>query len=78
MSLGKKLRSKRGQAMVETVMLLSIVMAVWLGLSKAIKERGIFQKLFGEPWTRISNVIEFGIPSSGARSAVGPMHPAAL
>ena len=67
----------RGQAVLETVLLMSVVIATWIGVSKVLRDRGVFQHVFGEPWGRLSSTIEFGIPISG-NGSLRQAHPTAI
>ena len=58
-----------GQAILETLMVMAVVTTVWIGMAKVLKDRGVFQAVFGDSWGRLANTIEFGIPMSGAESA---------
>jgi Flp pilus assembly pilin Flp len=69
--------NSRGQALIEYTLLLGLVLVAWMGTTKVLNETGFFQKLFGDPWTRISTTIEFGVPS-GSRQDAGPRHPASF
>jgi hypothetical protein len=64
----------RGQALLETVLLMSVVIATWVGVSKILRERGVFQEIFGNPWARLSSTIELGIPIS-SNAALRQLHP---
>lgn len=74
---GRTLKNQKGQAVLETVMLFGVVAALWLALVNGLKNRDFFQQTFGEPWGRLRNTIEFGVPSNNARD-VGTKHPASF
>ena len=57
---------QRGQALLETVMIMGVIIVVWLAVAKSLTDHGVFQKVFGNTWTRLSSTIELGIPASGA------------
>ena len=71
--LFRKRMNEKGQAFLEYIMLLSITLALWVGLTSVLKQRDFFGKVFGTPWIRLSNEIEFGIPSTAKN--VGAGHP---
>lgn len=70
-------RGQKGQAMVEYMGLLVIVILAWVGISNGLKKTGFFQKVFGTPWERLTNTIEFGVPSADDRQKLLGNHPAA-
>jgi hypothetical protein len=71
--LKKRLGSK-GQAMLESVMLMMVILAIWLGITGLLRQSQFFQTIFGSPWTRLSNTMEFGIPTT-ERSKYSKLHP---
>lgn len=68
------IKNQKGQAILETVLLFSLVVGVWLAVSQGLARSGVFQNVFGEPWLRLKNTIEFGVPT--ANSNIGSQHPA--
>jgi hypothetical protein len=70
----KRLRGQRGQATLEVVLVFGVVATLWLGVLNGLKSRDFFGKTFGEPWGRLKNTIEFGVPSVNTRDA-GTKHP---
>ena len=68
--------SERGQALIEIVLLMGVVILVWTGAIQVLRRDEFFQKVFGEPWARLSSTIEFGVP--GDRRVSGAKHPATL
>jgi hypothetical protein len=70
------LKSKSGQALVESTLLMGVVIVCWLGATKILREQGVFQNVFGKSWAKLSNVIEFGIPVVNRNQAANN-HPAA-
>jgi hypothetical protein len=67
-------KSMAGQAVLESVLLMSVVIAVWIGVAKVLRNQGTLQKVFGDPWGRLSSTIEFGIPIS-ANQSLRQQHP---
>jgi hypothetical protein len=66
--------NSRGQAVFESVLLMAIILAVWLGVTAALRKGNFFGNVFGNSWVRLANTMEFGIPAAN-RSAVAPHHP---
>jgi hypothetical protein len=73
----RKIFSKKGQATFESVLLMAIILLVWIGLTSALKKANFYQTLFGTPWARLTNTMEFGIPTAQRQSAA-PLHPTAF
>ncbi len=61
--------NKKGQGTLEVIMLMALVISVWAGVSKVLRDQGFFQKLFGDSWARLSNTIEYGVPSNDKKEA---------
>lgn len=75
MNLKTLLQKKSGQAAIETILLFGLVVICWNLAIIGLQKVDIYQKMFGEPWKRLSNIIEYGIPSGAANQAVAPRHP---
>ncbi|MBK9293492.1 MAG: hypothetical protein IPM57_03470 [Oligoflexia bacterium] len=68
------IKSKKGQATVEMVILFALITSIWLGVNKILKNSQVYQSIFGDPWVRLKNTIEFGVPTDSAQA--GGKHPA--
>ena len=68
------LKSKKGQGTLEMILVLTLVLLVWQVVNKTLVGRGVYQKIFGDPWVRLSNTAEFGVPSN--KNNVAGQHPA--
>jgi hypothetical protein len=64
----------KGQATLESAILLMVILAVWLGVTGILKQSQFFQAIFGSPWTRLSNTMEFGIPTT-QKNKYSSLHP---
>ncbi len=69
-----KIKSARGQAVLESVLLMTLIFAIWLTVTGILRKDNFFQTLFGTPWQRLTNVMEFGIPTAERKTA-SPNHP---
>jgi len=56
---------------------MAVVIVCWTGAAKILREKGLFQNVFGKSWGKLSTVIEFGIPVT-ARGTAAPNHPTAF
>jgi len=70
-------KNEKGQAILEYIILMTVILSVWMGISKVLKSKEFFQTVFGTPWGRLSNTIEFGVPIAD-RTKAGPMHPSSF
>jgi hypothetical protein len=68
--------NNKGQALIETVLLMGVLTLCWMGAMGVLRQQEFFQKVFGAPWARLSSVIEYGVP--GGKGAVSKYHPATL
>lgn len=68
-----RLRSSKGQVLIEAVLLLTLVVGFWSVFSKAAKNGKWFSKMVDGPWESTSGMIETGVwrPAAQAR----PAHP---
>jgi Flp pilus assembly pilin Flp len=69
--------NQKGQAFIEYTLLVSIAAVAWVGVAKVLQRAEFIQKTFGQPWGRLSNTIEFGVPTE-SRALAGVGHPASL
>ena len=67
-----QLENQRGQAVVETVLLLAIIMIASLAITRFLEDSKFAQNLVGTPWNTLTGMIECGTWSGCARG----MHPA--
>ncbi len=65
---------QKGQATLEILLIGVIGLMIWSAMSTGLKKSGAFQTVFGDPWTRLINVVEFGVPSD--KQNLGAIHPA--
>jgi hypothetical protein len=63
------MKNSRGQAVLESVLLMTVIFAIWLTVTGILRKDNYFQTIFGTPWERLTNVIEFGIPTADRKSA---------
>lgn len=49
---------------MESVMMMFVVVAIWLAITGILRQSQFFQNIFGAPWARLANTMEFGIPAS--------------
>jgi len=68
------LKNEKGQAVLESAMMMMVILAVWLAVSGALRRSDFFQKLFGTPWGRLANTMEFGIPTNN-KNQYSNLHP---
>lgn len=68
-----RLRSGKGQVLIEAVLLLTLVVGFWSVFSKAAKNGKWFSTMVDGPWEATSGMIETGVwkPPAQAR----PVHP---
>lgn len=69
-----RVKNSRGQATIEMVMLFALVSGIWILVTTSLAKSGSYQAMFGDPWLRLKNTIEFGVPSDQANLA--GKHPA--
>ena len=72
----KQVLKNAGQATIEVVILMALIVTVWSGVNKVLSKSGAFNAIFGEPWLRLKNVVEFGVPTENGQS--GAAHPASI
>ncbi len=70
----KRYPKQKGQATLEVVLVFGVVATLWLAVLNILKSRDFLQTVFGEPWGRLRNTIEFGIPTGNFRDAAAK-HP---
>ena len=68
------IRNSKGQATIEMVILFALITSIWMGVNKILAASGAYQTVFGDPWVRLKNTIEFGVPSDDPK--IGSKHPA--
>lgn len=68
------LRNQKAQAILEMLLVLVMVLGIWTAVSKTLASRGTFDTVFGKPWVRLKNTVEYGIPSDAAN--LMQQHPA--
>lgn len=64
------LKSEKGQVSVETILLISLSVALFLVVSSKFRENQLFAQVLSKPWTNISSMIQNGV------WAPKQMHPA--
>jgi hypothetical protein len=64
----------KGQGVLEMLLMLVVVMGIWMGVTKILANRGTFAAIFGTPWVRLKNTVEYGIPSD--KNNLMNQHPA--
>ena len=70
------LKNQSGQLIVEAVLLMVIMMAVFAMLQAGIKKMDLVGKLTREPWEKISGMIQCGVwQPCGIGQPVPNMHP---
>jgi hypothetical protein len=69
MKTKKVIRSQSGQSILEYLIVLSVIIFSWQAISRGIKQSDFFGTVFGQPWARMENVIEFGVPASDRKNA---------
>jgi hypothetical protein len=74
-TLGKTLGSQVGQTILEYLVLLLVIVVSWQVIMKTLKKNDFFGTVFGQPWVRLENTIEFGVPTAD-RKVAGQHHPA--
>lgn len=57
----KGIRDQRGQGVVEMVLLMAVVVSISLMVTQYLEKNKAAQKLFGDPWNRLSGMIECGV-----------------
>lgn len=62
-------RSNSGQSILEYLIVLTVIIASWQVIAKTIKQTQFYDTVFGQPWVRMENVIEFGVPDSNRKNA---------
>jgi len=60
--------------MLEYALLAFTILMIWSAVMNVIKNKQFFQTVFGQPWARLQNEIEFGIPLTDSKLA-GSQHP---
>lgn len=63
-----------GQGILEYLIVLVVILMTWQIIAKTLHNSGFFATVFGQPWARIENVIEFGVPADQRKTA-SPSHP---
>ena len=58
---GMKGMNKKGQAVLEAVLLAVVLVIVFQGLSVFLKRSDFVQNIIGEPWKYLSNSIHYGV-----------------
>lgn len=56
----KSLKNQSGQGTVEMVLLMAIVVGISIAVTNYLQSSGFAQKLFGDPWSKLSGMIECG------------------
>lgn len=69
----EKLRSQRGQVIIEAVLLLTLGLFLWHGFSKYVSNSGWFSKMINGPWEQMAGMIEFGVWETPRKAKA--MHP---
>ncbi len=68
----KNLRNQKGQGTVEMVLLMAIGVGLSLMVTNYLQENQFAQKLFGNPWNRLSGMIECGVWTGCASDKAHP------
>lgn len=55
------LRSQAGQMAVETVLLITLSVAIFIGVSTIFREKQYFANILSKPWTSIASMIQNGV-----------------
>lgn len=66
-------RSRKGQAVIEMILLMVVSVGLLMKASSSLKEKKIFDKIIGTPWITATGMIECGV--WGDRAAVCKYHP---
>ncbi len=70
------LKNSKGQAILEMLVVFILILGAWTAVSTFLRKSGTFETVFGTPWARLSNVVEFGVPNDKSASTNGGIHPA--
>lgn len=57
----KNRRGQEGQFVIEAILLMSITVAVFVVLTKLIRDQKIATKMVTGPWSKIAGMTEFGV-----------------
>ena len=68
----RNLTNQKGQGVVEAVLLLALLVSISMLVTKELQDRKFAQKLFGEPWNRLSGMVECGVWSGCAKADKHP------
>jgi predicted permease len=70
----KRRKAQSGQALLEYVLLIAISATLWSITLRYFKTQETFKQLVGGAWERLSNTIEFGVPTN-RRNVAASRHP---
>ncbi len=68
-------RNERGQALIESILLFAMLAVVTHGGLTLMKRGNWFQRTIGAPWTKMNNLIQYGVAIEDKNKA-REMHPA--
>ena len=68
-----KIRSQKGQVLIEAVLLLTLIVGLWSVFSKVAKQTKWFEKMVNGPWATMSGMIESGVWAQDKKAQA--MHP---
>jgi hypothetical protein len=54
-------RNNKGQFVIETVLLMFVTVSLFIWATGELRDRKILAKFIGEPWVKISGMIETGV-----------------
>jgi hypothetical protein len=69
----KPLQNHRGQFLVETVLMMTVMVGLFVFATSQLRERKYMAKLIGGPWQKISGMIESGVWEEPAKAKT--LHP---
>ncbi len=58
--MAQKVRNQKGQALLEGILLLAILMFMATATTKFLQEKKVAAKLVAEPWGKLAGMIECG------------------
>lgn len=60
-SPSQPLKNKRGQLVMEAVLLLVVILGVYMTVSRVASENQLMQRLISGPWTALAGMMENGV-----------------
>jgi len=71
----KRLRAEKGQALMESLLLMALFLAATLAGFRLLRDQQLFERAFASPWVRLQNIIHYGVNDDNEQRA-RTKHPA--